>query len=368
VILELSANLATKWSADEIGHKARNVAMLMAMGLPVPRGLVVPADAVNDCVQNAGYEFLAKYCLERLKPPLIVRSSASLEDSVEFSLAGQYDSVKGITDCKTFGDAFRACVVSITGGNTEVYCERMGLESASIRCSVLIQEQVELQCSGVISSRHPLQSDSPHLYLEWSSEPDCVVSGRGFPQSAIFPREQGSTQDRSSLMPFVADLCAGTLRVEEAIGMPAEVEWGWANEVLYFFQARPATISHPSTNGMVGVPVHYLSVIRGTPASFGSVSGTIVALDNRLTVGRNDLIVVSESGSKALLHALPSGAGIILLAGGLLSHAARLARELHIPMVVSRQVDPREVIRSSAWLVASERTEDTGLYIVQKPS
>jgi pyruvate,water dikinase len=94
--------------------------------------------------------------------------------------------------------------------------------------------------------------------------------------------------------------------ISETLGYEADIEWALANERFRILQARPITAS-------VSLP-HAES--HGIPASPGRASGTTCVLR-----GPHDF------------HRFQPGA--IIETGGLLSHAAIVARELRIPAILS---------------------------------
>ena len=74
------------------GGKAANLARLMAVGAPVPDGIVIPNE-----VLVAGATRVRGADAASLVRPVIVRSSAIGEDSADASFAGQLDSVADVT-------------------------------------------------------------------------------------------------------------------------------------------------------------------------------------------------------------------------------------------------------------------------------
>src|SRR4051794_27226305 len=75
-----------------VGGKAANLAKLIGAGFPVPEGFVIAAGAplIEEDILEA-WRWLDA-------PEAAVRSSATAEDQADASMAGQYDSVLGISD------------------------------------------------------------------------------------------------------------------------------------------------------------------------------------------------------------------------------------------------------------------------------
>ncbi len=78
-------------------------------------------------------------------------------------------------------------------------------------------------------------------------------------------------------------------------------------------------------------------LLKGTPASLGVVKGKVKILHNPSEVGKvkKGDIVVTEMTDPLYMAAIMKAAGIITNIGGLLSHAAIVARELKIPCIVN---------------------------------
>ena len=77
-------------------------------------------------------------------------------------------------------------------------------------------------------------------------------------------------------------------------------------------------------------------LLRGTPASLGSIVGKVKILHNPTEsnkLKKGDILVV-EMTDPLYMHAMMRAGGIITNIGGVLSHAAIVSRELHIPCIV----------------------------------
>lgn len=364
--IDLAEALNLGFTPEEIGHKAYNIAVLASLGLPVPQGLLITYGLVQQALgSQAILEDLAALCLKKLTPPLIIRSSASREDSVLFSFAGQYESVKGITERATFQKAFRIAATSIDSERAITYCEKAGIPRASIKMSLLVQEQIETELTGVICTRHPLRPDEPIMYAEWLVDPDAVASGEGEPHAAIISRSSSEDQcsDLSRHHPFIPDLMKAALTCEIKAGTAAEIEWGFTRGTIYVFQMRPASMSFFSTDTISNGPTFYKQHFKGTPISLGQCIGQGMNLSANQARSANGKIIVSKSGSQQCLYLLPSCAGAVLLSGGLLSHAAHLARELKVPAIISQDLLGAEIQDTAIQLIASTAA-NSGVYII----
>ncbi|MEK7079527.1 MAG: PEP-utilizing enzyme [Patescibacteria group bacterium] len=77
-------------------------------------------------------------------------------------------------------------------------------------------------------------------------------------------------------------------------------------------------------------------LLKGTPASLGTVKGKVKVLrdpSESHKIKKGDILVV-EMTDPLYMHAMMRAGGVITNIGGVLSHAAIVARELHIPCLV----------------------------------
>jgi pyruvate,water dikinase len=74
--------------AAEVGGKAANLEHLIKNGFPVPPGFVFTGNIAS----NSNISNKLNNLFLTLKPPLIVRSSATIEDAVATSFAGRHQS------------------------------------------------------------------------------------------------------------------------------------------------------------------------------------------------------------------------------------------------------------------------------------
>ena len=86
--------------AEVVGGKARGLAALLELGLPVPPAVVLTTDAHSRFREQGSLDAADRTALlaalDRVGEPLAVRSSAADEDAGDRSAAGQYDSVMGV--------------------------------------------------------------------------------------------------------------------------------------------------------------------------------------------------------------------------------------------------------------------------------
>tara|TARA_Y100000310_G_scaffold818_1_gene1155 strand:- start:3027 stop:4403 length:1377 start_codon:yes stop_codon:yes gene_type:complete len=100
----------------------------------VPKFFIIPTsvDKVSDEIINA-YEQLTK--------PVAVRSSSPLEDGINASFAGLFDSFLNISTPEAFQEAYQNVLNSANSGFVQRYAQRMGVDFDP-RMAVIVQEQI----------------------------------------------------------------------------------------------------------------------------------------------------------------------------------------------------------------------------------
>ncbi|MEZ4239526.1 MAG: PEP/pyruvate-binding domain-containing protein [Myxococcota bacterium] len=184
--------LARAAAADraEIGGKALPLAQLVAAGLPVPDGYVVPAQAFRDALWREGLLPLAERVARTadadaarqlrdaiaalpvpepllapaaaLAGPFAVRSSGVDEDGAARSFAGQHTTRLGVP-ADELADAIRACWASLYAENALAY-RTAGPAPGSL--AVLVQRLVEPEVAGVMFTVNPTSGSWREMVVE----------------------------------------------------------------------------------------------------------------------------------------------------------------------------------------------------------
>ncbi len=344
------------------GSKASTLATLRHAGIDVPDGFVVPVSEYrrhHDGVDpgqttkqpDRGLVDAIEAHLERLVGRggdgyVAVRSSASDEDGLQSSSAGQYDTVLGVRGAQAVAAAVAHCWDSLNSSRATAYRQRHHAGSRPPAMAVLVQRLVDADVSGVLFAQTPRVIEAtPGLGA-------MLVSGQVTPDAwtlddtGIIARRPGATTHRldrhgeqliTSTVPEQATMCLDDAAVREldrlgqaistTLGYEADVEWARTGHRFHTLQARPITapVSQHDTQG------------HGIPAGPGVATGTARVLRgprdfHRLRVGD---IIVCRTTDPAWTPLFSHAAGIVTETGGLLSHAAIVARELGIPAILS---------------------------------
>lgn len=248
--------LALGTCGASVGGKAANLARLMAAGAPVPDGVVLTNNALQHYVaEQEGVPGDASGAVisawTALGPgPLIVRSSAVGEDSVDASFAGQLDSVPNV---RTLDD-LRAAILQVweSQWSPRALAYQSARRTFLAGMGVIVQRQVDAVLSGVLFTVSPT-SPSEMLLEYCAGLGEALVSGAADP-GRISIRRAGFAWTQlaepppsgADVRPLTNDEVVALARlatdIERTFGSPQDIEWTIdTSGTLWIVQSRPIT-------------------------------------------------------------------------------------------------------------------------------
>jgi pyruvate,water dikinase len=332
------------------GHKAHALATLLRAGFPVPDGFVVTDPDIEPGLVAAHLRRLGGRAVA-------VRSSGPAEDSATASFAGQFDTVLGAHGPDEVAAAIRRCAASPHTDRARSYRAHLAL-AGEASVPVLVQELVEADHAGVLFTRDPRTgADAVVINASWGLGesvvagvvvPDeIVVTGDavrvtvGSKQTRLDLRERGLVRspvpepDRSRAcvtLDETSRLVGLGRRCADLFGRPQDVEWAVRDERIWLLQARPITaIGTPNAVDATGS-----ALVTGVPSSPGRARGParlVRSVDQFPRLRRGD-VLVCRTTDPAWTPLFRLAAAVVTETGGVLSHAAIVAREFGIPAVV----------------------------------
>ena len=274
------------------GGKGASLARMTALGLPVPPGFVVPADALVAALGDGGEELRAalpdaeraQAIVARARPPaeiaaayealgddppVAVRSSACAEDSEAASYAGQQETYLHVRGTGAVLDRVRDCWASFFSERAIFYRERKG-SLDDLAMAVVVQRMVRADVAGVLFTCDPVQRRRDRMVVEAVlGLGEAAVSGAVTPDHYVLKRDGTLKRAKVARQPFaVVPLEGGgtgerelgeeggepklgeeTLRelarigddLERRLGGPQDIEWALEGEEIFVLQARPVT-------------------------------------------------------------------------------------------------------------------------------
>ena len=321
------------------------------------------------------------------EPLVAVRSSATAEDTGDFSFAGMFESFLNVRGEAELLDRVRACWASTFSARVLFYRVKRGFP-IEMPVAVVVQELVESEKSGVMFTADPATHDRTRIVIEaaWGFG-EVVVGGQLVPdryvleksslrvlEARVNEKDFMLARDRKKGSIVVINLAGdarATARVltdgelhrlgelaakaEEHYGVPQDLEFAIAGDSIFLTQTRPITTLGPvaaraerveaSVSAKPAAPMQPL--LRGLGASPGIASGharvlTAVVNSSELKEGE---VLVARMTSPDWVPLMRRAAAIVTDAGGMTSHAAIVSRELGIPCVVGTR-DATRVLKS----------------------
>ncbi len=386
--------------ASELGGKGYSLAVLMNNGFNVPKGFVIVLDAFfehlkkNELMEKVR-ELVAKInegnfqkksreikelilsgaipeeialevknVLNKLNVQYVsVRSSAVSEDSLKASSAGMHDTFLNVkSEPKQVLENVKKCWASLFNERAIIYRIKKKLPHLE-GMAVVVQEMIPAEVSGVAFTAHP--TNKKFLLIEACyGIGDMVVGGKVEPDDYVVNREtleiierKIGRKDRMSVIENgkikvidvekklaekqvlsdneIKEIAETCLKVEKTFKYPQDIEWCISKDFIWILQSRTIT----ATSLLIGEKTKIKPILSGLGASPGIVKGKVkIILSPREVNKMNDgEILVTVMTNPLYVTAIQKAKGIVTDVGGILSHAAIVARELGIPCVVGTE-------------------------------
>jgi pyruvate, water dikinase len=272
------------------GGKGASLARMTALGLPVPPGFVVPADALAAAVDADELRLVlpdaarAQAIVARAQPPpevgeayealggdpaVAVRSSACAEDSEAASYAGQQETYLHVRGARAVLERVRDCWASFFSERAIFYRERKG-SLDDLGMAVVVQRMVRADVAGVLFTCDPVHGRRDRMVVEAVlGLGEAAVSGRLTPDHYVLTRDGAVKRAKIARQPFAIVPAEGDgteerelgeeggaqklddeqLRelarigddLERRLGGPQDIEWALEGGSIYVLQARPVT-------------------------------------------------------------------------------------------------------------------------------
>jgi phosphoenolpyruvate synthase/pyruvate phosphate dikinase len=257
-----------------VGGKAATLARL-ADRLPVPAGFVVVGKLDPPMIELAYAELAdraaAAVAVAGGEPLVAVRSSATDEDGLQASFAGQHETILGVRGIHELLDAIAACRDSAHTERALQYRRANGLAMPRGPLPVLVQLLVPADAAAVVFSVDPVVPARGEVLVNAAfGLGESIVGGTVTPDEWALARPtleitRESIADKRRMtvrvpggsreidVPFALrrrpsitgeqarEAAALALRLERELGLPVDLELAWSEDVLHLLQCRPIT-------------------------------------------------------------------------------------------------------------------------------
>lgn len=239
------------------GAKAANLARSLQAGLTVLPGFAVTTTAaargiddpeVADVLRAAWTSLCAQH-----PGPVVVRSSSTVEDAEESSMAGQFTSVLDVHDWDAFRDALGRVLDSAA---------RVAGQHEVMPMAVLVQPQLECVVGGVMFGVDPVDGNRHHIVVDAvGSRVDDLVSGRVTAAHYVLSRRgRVVAVTHADVAPALTwpqrrALVHLARKAHHAFGTPQDIEWAIDDDgALWLLQSRPVTAVRAETSSVLFGP------------------------------------------------------------------------------------------------------------------
>jgi len=303
---------------DSVGAKAFNLSSISDLGLNIPKGfciksnmfhhIIVSNEKLQNLIDNLTFlkddnEGKITTYSEEIKEVIMsidfeeafvsqlgstieefgkdtrfaIRSSAMNEDSIEKSFAGQYESYLNVQGIEEILEKVKECFASVFNFRSLIYKDSISYED--FRFSVLVQEMVDAEYSGVAFSADPVTSDRSSTIIEVvKGLGDNFVSGKKNAQRYLLFKEnlvKGFNYKKELIdTDMIFEIGHTIKRISEKMNVPQDIEWCIKEKKLYVLQTRPITTLFPmpqkkDNNKRVYMSIGHLQVMTNAMKPLG---------------------------------------------------------------------------------------------------
>ncbi len=233
-------------AVDAVGAKAASLSRSAQAGLPVLPGFVLTTAlvAAGSLDTNGAVRKAWRNLSRDGRDPLVVRSSATKEDSESSSMAGLFVSRLDVRGW----DAFVAAVHDVVASKDRVD------PGPDVEMAVLVQPYLEPVWGGVLFGVDPVSERTDRLAISAvRGGPDRLVNGEVDGWTATLTRRGGIVAADGGDHPddrHLHELAALARRLGELAGRPQDIEWAVDRDgTVQLLQSRPITTLHGPVSG-----------------------------------------------------------------------------------------------------------------------
>lgn len=251
------------------GGKGSSLGELFRIGIEVPAAFVITTDIHLQNMNEIEKELLISF--DKLNTKYVaVRSSATKEDSVSSSFAGQFDTFLNVGK-KNLIAKIKECYKSLNSDRIISYCKSQRISPRSIRIAIVVQKMIQSEVSGIAFSSNPINNRHDEIMIEAGfGLGEYVVSGIITPDKLIFDKKSNKLKEikinyqenklslingknknvevdlvkrgAQKLTMKKAKILLSTIKkIERKYKKPVDIEWAIEGDKVFITQARPIT-------------------------------------------------------------------------------------------------------------------------------
>ena len=307
------------FAKKESGGKGHNLYLLSTNGIKVPKFVTLPSHFFEEFINQSGIDTILKSVLidsslsmlqiadkirstiidtnmpppifeeiakayENLEKDLIsVRSSAHDEDSALHSFAGQLSSYLYIADLENTVKSIKECWASAYSERSLHYRKINNLDILNIKVSVILQEMIDPDISGVFFTCNPINGKSDQIFINSVyGVGEGLVSGLLDADTYVLNKKDATVIEKNIVektKKLVRDskeqkclevevhlneqnaesishhdlqaLFEIANKIQDFYGRPQDVEWAIKDGELFILQSRPVTTGIENSRGIL---------------------------------------------------------------------------------------------------------------------
>lgn len=286
-----SLNSGNILNREEVGNKALNLNIMTNAEINVPAGIILDSDEYRKHIEKSSLSTEINKLLQGLNSSNIkevedaiekmisktridketlysiidkldknkkyaVRSSATKEDLGDLSFAGQYTTKLYVScDLDSIEWAILDCYKSLLSETSLSYIVNNNIDYNDLSMSVVIQEMIDADYSGICFTLNPLTGKDTEMIMEVASGiGENIVSGRVKPEQYMYDwrtKEAYIDKEKSKLaysrsnkildLDTVKRYGEEFLKIQLLFGYPCDIEFAVKDNKLYILQARQIT-------------------------------------------------------------------------------------------------------------------------------
>ena len=266
---------------EKLGNKGKFLLQMKKQGFDVPGGFILDSDTYDEVITSNKIDGKISEILAGLTPgncdevsgkiselfngALIpenilseinaiakddclyaVRSSGNKEDLDEFSFAGQYETFLNVPKSDIEAKVID-CYRSMFGKVSLQYIANRNIDPLSMKMSVVVQEMVDSDNSGICFTIDPISGNDKEMLIEVSEGlGENIVSGKTKPEQYYFDWYEGKEVRRSGENKLLSEEAVEKYakvfaQIQQFFGYPCDIEFAIKDEKLYILQARKIT-------------------------------------------------------------------------------------------------------------------------------
>ncbi|MEM1535458.1 MAG: phosphoenolpyruvate synthase [Candidatus Pacearchaeota archaeon] len=293
-----------------------------------------------------------------------VRSSATAEDLLTASFAGQQETYLNVKGNEALLEAIKKCWASLFTARATYYRHKKGFSHEKTLMAVIVQRMINAEKSGVMFTIEPVKNDKTKLVIEavfglgegivsGTIEPDyylvdkaslALVDKKIGIKKLEFTRDASGKNIKKELPPEkqkeqvlepweIKKLSEYGLKLERHYLWPQDIEWAEEGGNIYIVQTRAVTTVE---KGIEKREIKAKELLRGMAASPGVGSGKVKKILELKDLSKIEVgnVLVTRMTNPDMVPVMMKSAAIVTDEGGLTCHAAIVSRELGIPCVV----------------------------------